>query len=114
LGKIDLRPELFTMAARVTPSIPNEELENFDKSMRIGSDQYLNYKWHSGGTDAGLAYHDIINFKRVNNPRTGHHCVMCGDKKAIIPSQNKDVCKTCDTGFWVVKATQIVVKFCKG
>ena len=39
---------------------------------------------------------------------------MCGDKNASIPSQNKDVCKTCDTGFWLLKETQIVVKFCKG
>jgi hypothetical protein len=90
------------------------ELENFDQSMRIGNDQYLNYKWHAGGADAGFGYQDVINFKRAQNPRSGHHCVMCGDKKAIIPSQNKDVCKTCDTGFWVIKATQIVVKFCKG
>lgn len=104
--------------ALVTPTTSSkaqgEEIEKFDKSMRIYSDQYLNYKWHAGGADAGLGYNDIINFKRALNPRNGHHCVMCGDKHAIIPSQNKDVCKTCDTGFWVVKATQIVVKFCKG
>jgi len=100
-----------------TTSIGTEEnvaIEPLNKTLRLDDNTYRNYKWHDWNSES-IAYAEIINFKRSSNPRgSAHHCVMCGDKNAAIPSQNKDVCKTCDTGFWLVKATQIVVKFCKG
>ena len=103
----------------VTPSTSigtedNFAIEPLNKTLRLDDNTYRNYKWHDWNSES-IAYAEIINFKRSSNPRgCAHHCVMCGDKNAAIPSQNKDVCKTCDTGFWLVKATQIVVKFCKG
>jgi len=39
---------------------------------------------------------------------------MCGLSDVEIPSQNKDVCKSCDTSFWYFQRLDIVVKFCKG
>ena len=38
---------------------------------------------------------------------------MCG-LRGNIPSQNKDVCKSCDTVFWYHTKLDVVVKFCKG
>ena len=63
-----------------------------------------------------VAYEDIINFSR-SSIRSHHHCVMCGalkDQECIIPNQNKDVCKVCDSSFWYQKRLRVVVKFCKG
>eukprot|EP01036_Dinobryon_divergens_P025363 gene25363-33903_t len=39
---------------------------------------------------------------------------MCGDSNAPIPSQNKGVCKTCDSSFWYSHNFDVVFKFCKG
>ena len=38
---------------------------------------------------------------------------MCG-LRGNIPSQNKDVCKSCDTVFWYHTKFDVVIKFCKG
>ena len=90
------------------------ELVSLNKTIRLFDNEFRNYKWKEL-EERSIQYQDIINFKRSSNPRgVGHHCVMCGDKNAAIPSQNKDVCKACDTGFWLVNAIQVVVKFCKG
>jgi len=100
--------------ASFSKSDDNGEIVLLDKTSRLDENTYRNYKWHDWNSES-IAYGDVINFKRSSNPRgCAHHCVMCGDKNAAIPSQNKDVCKTCDTGFWLVKETQVVVKFCKG
>ena len=106
------------MAPVVTPGAgkPAEgsEIVYLDRSQRLETDEYRTYKFHDGASE-NILYVNIINFKRCSNPGgRAHHCVMCGDKNAAIPSQNKDVCKTCDTGFWLVKQSQTVVKFCKG
>lgn len=62
-----------------------------------------------------MKYHDVINFNRCNSPKgASHHCVMCGSTENIIPQQNKDVCRSCDTSFWLHKSMNVVVKFCKG
>ena len=42
---------------------------------------------------------------------------MCGTVKGptcVIPNQNKDVCKTCDSSFWLLHDLNVLVKFCKG
>jgi hypothetical protein len=85
-------------------------------STRVEESQIRSFKWASDKDDhEAFLYANIINFKRSSNPRGhAHHCVMCGDRKAAIPSQNKDVCKTCDSGYWLVESVQVVVKFCKG
>ncbi len=85
-------------------------------STRVEESQIRQYKWASEKEEhEAFMYSNIINFKRSSNPRGhAHHCVMCGDRKAAIPSQNKDVCKTCDSGYWLVESVQVVVKFCKG
>ena len=62
----------------------------------------------------GIRYQEVINYSRVSSTRGNHHCVMCGLNDVDIPSQNKDVCKTCDTSFWYFQKMDIVVKFCKG
>lgn len=57
-----------------------------------------------------IKYTDVINFGRCSK---SHNCVMCG-LKGNIPSQNKDVCKSCDTVFWYHTKFDVVIKFCKG
>ena len=62
-----------------------------------------------------MKYNDVINFNRCNSPKgVSHHCVMCGSTENVIPQQNKDVCRSCDTSFWLHKSMNVVVKFCKG
>jgi hypothetical protein len=43
-------------------------------------------------------------------------CVMCGldNRQVSIPSQNKDVCKSCDSSFWYCDRVKAIFKFCKG
>ena len=58
-----------------------------------------------------------------------HSCVMCGkrgrpptkgkdppadDDRVVIPTQNKDVCKVCDTVTWKHNPTGAYFKWCKG
>ena len=57
-----------------------------------------------------IRYSDVINFPRSSKL---HLCVMCG-QVGNIPSQNKDVCKSCDTVYWYHQKLDVVVKFCKG
>ena len=78
---------------------------------------YTNYKCllEKGKT---LQFGEITNFNRGLSP-SGHssnqnRCVMCGVTDAAIPSQNKNVCKSCDSVPWLVKFPEVVVKFCKG
>jgi hypothetical protein len=94
----------------------NELVMRIGNSTRVEESQIRQYKWASDKDEhEAFMYSNIINFKRSSNPRGhAHHCVMCGDRKAAIPSQNKDVCKTCDSGYWLVESVQVVVKFCKG
>lgn len=42
------------------------------------------------------------------------HCVMCGGTEVEIPSQNKNICKSCDSSYWLHLTGQYVFKFCKG
>ena len=54
------------------------------------------------------SFNDIINYER-----TSCGCVMCGQVTAI-PTQNKQVCRDCDSSFWYLQEYDVVVKFCKG
>lgn len=63
-----------------------------------------------GNCNSCIRYSDVINFSRCSK---SHLCVMCG-MKGNIPSQNKDVCKSCDTVFWFHTRLNVVIKFCKG
>jgi len=74
--------------------------------------QYLN-KCASQVSPA-IKYHEVVNFARRMNDPNLHNCVMCGQHDVIIPSQNKDVCKNCDTSFWFNPNLGTVFKFCKG
>ena len=75
------------------------------------SDLYK-YKWSLSEQGSSMRFNSIINFSRTK-PNI-NHCVMCGDSKSPIPSQNKGVCKTCDSSFWYSHNFDVVFKFCKG
>mmetsp|Transcript_23814 Transcript_23814/g.80332 ORF Transcript_23814/g.80332 Transcript_23814/m.80332 type:complete len:566 (-) Transcript_23814:186-1883(-) len=73
-------------------------------------------------------YDDLINYARTKGRGQAHHCVMCGregrpptaDDAAlppgivVIPTQNKDVCKVCDTVTWQHRHSGVFFKWCKG
>ena len=57
----------------------------------------------------------LTNSQESSSPKgINHHCVMCGSTNVNIPAQNKDVCRNCDTSFWLFNKLNVVVKFCKG
>ena len=71
----------------------------------------------------------VINFNRTKGRGAPHSCVMCGkrgrpptkgkdppadDDRVVIPTQNKDVCKVCDTVTWKHNPTGAYFKWCKG
>ena len=75
-------------------------------------------------------FQDLANFKgkqvlQVSSPGMSR-CAMCGNEcptKKIksqgndvgyIPPQNKGVCTNCDVLVWVVKGTELQIKWCKG
>jgi hypothetical protein len=75
-------------------------------------DKHLTYR-------GSVRYVDVINYGRGSKAvKVNRTCVMCGkcDGKdgCSIPTQNKDVCKTCDKVFWHVLSSDCVLKFCKG
>ena len=72
----------------------------------------LKHKWSLPEQGSSMRFNSIINFARTK-PNI-NHCVMCGDSKVPIPSQNKGVCKTCDSSFWYSHNFDVVFKFCKG
>ncbi len=74
-------------------------------------DNYNDYRWKNDSEDLNdVKYNQIINFCRDSK---ANKCVMCGNK-GNIPSQNKDVCKDCDSSFWYHHELDLIVKFCKG
>ena len=90
------------------------ESNHHRKSVKI-----LDYTNHCCGLekDRSLVYTDIINFEKGSSPCSvpnQSRCVMCGVSDALIPTQNKNVCKSCDSVPWLVKCPAVVVKFCKG
>ena len=80
-------------------------------------------------TQPAPAYDSVINFNRTKGRGAPHSCVMCGkkgrppvkgkdsdanDDLVVIPTQNKDVCKVCDTVTWKHTASGAYFKWCKG
>ena len=70
------------------------------------------------------SYGSVINFDRRTSKEKKNDmakwCVMCGknegtgDGCVTIPSNNKDVCNTCDSTFWKHNASGAYFKWCKG
>lgn len=88
-----------------------EVMQSYEmNSVRINIEDY-NSNWLSKRGDKVIKYHDIINFSRCSK---SHQCVMCGNCNSKIPCQNKDVCKNCDSAFWLITNLNLVIKFCKG
>lgn len=69
------------------------------------------------------SYPNLINYPRLKG--SALRCVMCGleasnehDSSAsaacIIPRQNKDVCRDCDSSVWMHLETGALFKWCKG
>jgi hypothetical protein len=104
--------------------MPYLKLKNPDTAFRDDSDcksvkilDYTNYKCvlEKGRT---LQLSEITNYGRGLSPcgtaTSQNRCVMCGVTDAAIPTQNKNVCKACDSVPWLLKSPEVVVKFCKG
>lgn len=63
-----------------------------------------------------ICYQHVINYPR-SSVKGQHTCVMCGkmdSKDCVIPGQNKDVCKVCDSLVWLSDCQDLEFKFCKG
>uniref|UniRef100_A0A7S1XY21 Uncharacterized protein n=2 Tax=Phaeomonas parva TaxID=124430 RepID=A0A7S1XY21_9STRA len=58
-------------------------------------------------------FDDVINFDRMRHEK-GSKCLMCGGKDVLIPKQNKDVCRVCDSCVWLHRPTRQHLKWCKG
>lgn len=102
------------------------------KSIRLEGDDYKKYEWNA--FEGLIKFKEVINYSKskakVIQPesplgaaprfRTPEsflpRCVMCGldNKQVSIPSQNKEVCKSCDSSFWYCARVQAIFKFCKG
>lgn len=90
------------------------------RSVKLSGIEYRRYDWQvetpvdsPGGF---LNPKDVCNFVK-STPRSGNKdptCIMCGANDVLIPSQNKKVCKNCDSSFWLWLKHQVVFKFCKG
>ena len=60
---------------------------------------------------------EVPPFQQLVNFPTARHfgkCVMCDESEAAIPKQNKGVCNNCDVAIWVVNASKMQIKWCKG
>lgn len=69
----------------------------------------------------------IVNYPHPSANSAGNmmQCTMCGQERPlnktapkgatfVIPKQNKGVCTSCDSKVWVVKASTLQIKWCKG
>jgi len=70
----------------------------------------------SSNANGMLKFNDVVNFGRriCESDPNAHNCVMCGEFDVVIPTQNKDVCKACDSSFWYNSMLNVAFKFCKG
>eukprot|EP01033_Poteriospumella_lacustris_P001945 gene1945-1409_t len=91
------------------------------RSMRLLGGDYRKFLWHLDASlmdspGGFLNPKDVCNFVK-STPRSSCRdlsCIMCGASDVSIPSQNKKVCKNCDSSFWLWARHQVVFKFCKG
>lgn len=56
----------------------------------------------------------IVRSKQKSNDRSRNNADGSSDTVHIIPRQNKGLCTACDVAVWVVKATGVEIKWCKG
>ena len=84
------------------------------KSLLI--EDFKNHSWVKKDTDV-ITYNGVINYERAGK-KEARHCVMCGlledGHNCLIPNQNKDVCRKCDSSYWLLMEFNVVIKFCKG
>jgi hypothetical protein len=84
------------------------------KSLLI--EDFSNYNWVKKDSEI-ITYNGVINYERAGK-KEPRHCVMCGiledGHNCVIPNQNKDVCRKCDSSYWLLKEFNVVIKFCKG
>lgn len=85
-------------------------------SRKLYGYDFVNYRSDCETSNANglLKYNDVVNFGRRISDASVHNCVMCGDFDVVIPTQNKDVCKGCDSAFWYNAKLNVTFKFCKG
>ena len=63
-------------------------------------------------TDVDLpAFSHLANFPLA---RQHNNCVMCNTSEFKIPKCNKGICNSCDSTIWVVNASGLHIKWCKG
>ncbi|RYG95486.1 hypothetical protein EON65_55905, partial [archaeon] len=58
-----------------------------------------------------LPHQHVKNFPL--NQQTAH-CIMCGRTDVHIPTQNKNICRLCDSSYWLSLQYQRVFRYCKG
>jgi hypothetical protein len=78
--------------------------------------EFVNYRseCEESNSNGLIKYTDVVNYGRRISDLSGHNCVMCGAVDVVIPTQNKDVCKSCDSSFWYNAKLNVAFKFCKG
>src|SRR5690349_11703424 len=98
--------EIFAVSTKLrcvtTMNTPKKASEAGDLPSRIVDDSsFFKYHWSLSDDQSPLKYTDVINYtRRLNHSPRNHNCVMCGRNDVTIPTQNKDVCKICDSIFW--------------
>lgn len=81
---------------------------------------YSSFPWKSQLTRVDIneiKLHEIINYTKLSStPRKMPlvFCSMCGKEEVEIPTQNKNICKICDSTYWYLEKYKVVLKFCKG
>lgn len=113
------------MLPEYSQSIMDSELT--PKSRLLVGTEYTEFSWHAPPAVAQAShlhlYHrDVMNYGRIPDAyQSGScikaipsQCIMCGRCDVLIPCQNKNICKLCDSAFWLHLSLQKVFKFCKG
>ena len=87
---------------------------SINRAISVAVEDLRSVAEHNGPKD--IIYQDVINFPR-STVKGQHTCVMCGKmdgQNCVIPGQNKDVCKVCDSIVWSAPSREQLFKFCKG
>lgn len=95
-------------------SIAVQDQDNCHRLISVPIDEKRITKLNSGPCE--VIYQNVINYPR-SNLKGVRTCVMCGKmdgKDCVIPGQNKDVCKVCDSLVWLSASQDVEFKFCKG
>lgn len=103
--------QMATKSFVLVPHLTSSSNSDGKASVLLNDREYFNFRWNLDDTEI-FRCNLVINFQR-KRPKT-NHCVMCGNSNCTIPSQNKGVCKSCDSSFWYSNELDVVFKFCKG